>query len=183
MQSNAEDEIQKPNEALTPIPIRDRSGRFVTSGNPNGRRKGSRNRITVLGEKLQNEGPEVWDKILSEAKQGVPAAYKLVANRTVAPLREPYFTFDFPEVNSLDDVEGATGAVMAALSNAQITPSVAETMAKLIELQRRNLLVNRQSAKEIDVGDVLDPQLFDQAIELSRERLQIDIPKERPKPH
>lgn len=103
------------------------------SPNPAGRPKGSRARTALALEAiLDGEAETVTRKAIEMAKGGDAVALRLVLDRLVPPRRERLIEFALPEVNTAADVVKATGAVLKATSEGEITPSEAAELGKLL---------------------------------------------------
>jgi hypothetical protein len=75
------------------------AGRFSKgkSGNPDGRPKGSRNKITLAIEALlDNEGEALTQKAIELAKEGDMQALRLRLDRVVPPRKDRSVNFELP---------------------------------------------------------------------------------------
>lgn len=108
------------------------------SGNPNGRPKGARNKITREVEAiLSTSGEDVAKAVVERAKGGDMQAARLVLDR-LAPLRKGReITFDLPPVETAADVAKALGAVLQAVAAGELTPDEGQTVAGLLEVKRK----------------------------------------------
>jgi hypothetical protein len=89
-----------------------------TSGNPAGKRPGTRNRATMAAEALlDGEAEALTRKAIEMAKQGNITALRLCLDRAVAPRRECAVQFRLPELRSAGDAAGAMGPQKIAVSN------------------------------------------------------------------
>ena len=110
-----------------------------TSGNPNGRPKGSRNRTTVAIEALlDGESEAITRKLLEKAKEGDMTAARLCLERLLPPRRDRLVAFDLPPIESAADAANASSAVVAACADGDLTPSEA---AQVIDLISRHVRV------------------------------------------
>lgn len=57
------------------------------SGNPGGRKRGSRNMTTLLRDELRTAAPDIIATLIEKAKDGEPGALKLVVDRLAPPAR------------------------------------------------------------------------------------------------
>src|SRR3974390_3037552 len=67
------------------------------SGNPNGRPKGSRNKSTLLREKIEQGIEAVLDVVQQQALAGDRASQRLLVERVVPRANNPTVSFDLPE--------------------------------------------------------------------------------------
>jgi hypothetical protein len=79
------------------------------SGNPKGRPKGSRNKATVLAERLlDGEAEGFVRKVIEKALAGDSAALRLCLDRVVPLRRGRLVTFALPKIESAKDVPAAS---------------------------------------------------------------------------
>lgn len=110
------------------------------SGNPSGRPKGARNKTTLAVEKLlDGEAKTITKKCIEFAKKGDITCMRIVLDR-VAPVRKDrHVTFAFPKLAKSEDAVRATAALVDAVSRGALTPSEAESMAKIVDGFSRNV--------------------------------------------
>ena len=108
------------------------------SGNPAGKPKGTRHRLTLLAEKMmEDEAADVVRAVLEAAKDGDMGAARLVMER-VSPVRKGRpVAFDLPAVTTAADVLTALGAVLQAVAEGALTPDEAACVAGLLEAKRK----------------------------------------------
>src|SRR3984893_10617944 len=100
------------------------------SGNPAGRRIGSRNRATsVAAALLEGESEALTRKPVELALAGDPTAMRPCPERMWAPCRERTVKFQLPPIESAADIAPAMKAVTSALAGGAITPGEAGTIA------------------------------------------------------
>jgi Family of unknown function (DUF5681) len=121
------DEVaEQPPEAVRGRPFR--KGR---SGNPAGRRFGSRNKATMAAQELlAGEAEALTRKAVEAALAGDPTAMRLCLERFLP--RERAVRFALPPMKSAGDVAQAMGAVTAALADGLITPDEAQAIARVV---------------------------------------------------
>jgi hypothetical protein len=101
------------------------------SGNPGGRRFGSRNRATMAAlELLADEAEALTRKAVEAALAGDPTAIRLCLERILP--RDRAVKFALPRIKSAADIARAMEAVTAALADGQITPAEGQAIAKVI---------------------------------------------------
>ena len=100
------------------------------SGNPPGRRPGSRNTATLAAAALHAGEAEALTRTAVEfALAGDPTAMRLSIERILPPCRERAVKFTLPPIESTDDISAAMQAVTTALARGDITPGEAATIA------------------------------------------------------
>ena len=110
---------------------RENSGRFSPgrSGNPAGRKRGSKNKSTLAAQGLIGEA--AWDvtaKCIELAKEGDHVALKLIMDRILAPVRDIPVNLDLPKIKALRDVKKAINIVTENLGKGGITPEQAKAV-------------------------------------------------------
>lgn len=117
---------------------RDTGGRFG-AGNP-GRPRGSRNKASVLAEKLMSEDAEgVVNAVLTAAKGGDMAAARLVLDRLCPARKDNPVSFELPAIETARDAATAMAAILRAVADGSVTPGEGEAVAKLVETHLRAL--------------------------------------------
>lgn len=108
------------------------------SGNPNGKPKGARNKATLAMEALlDGEAEAITRKAIEKAKEGDMVAIRLCLERILPTVKSRPIEIDLPPIESAQDIQGAQGAVIAAMANGEITPDDASTIAGVLEARRR----------------------------------------------
>ncbi len=103
------------------------------SGNPKGKPKGAMNKTTLAAQLLlDGEAQEITLKVIELAKQGNPMALKLCLERVLPPRKDRPISLKLPEVKVAEDVPQALNAILAAVSQGEITPSEAGILAGLV---------------------------------------------------
>src|SRR5260370_12048287 len=101
---------------------RDAEGRFVPgqSGNPTGKKPGTRNRATVLREALA-EGEDVAAAriVIDKALAGDAVAARFIVDRLTPRSRGRTIALDLPEGKRAGDVLAASNATIAAMAAGQ----------------------------------------------------------------
>jgi hypothetical protein len=111
------------------------------SGNPAGKRKGTRNRSTIAAEALlDGEAEALTRKAIELALGGDTVAMRLCLERLLPPRKDRPITFALPTIATPDDAAGAIGAVLAAVAEGSITLGEAGTITALIQSIRQTIL-------------------------------------------
>ena len=114
-----------------PEQVRGRPFAKGRSGNPAGRRLGSRNKATVAAQELlANEAEALTRKAVEAALAGDPMAMRLCLERILP--RERVVKFARPPIKSAADLAPAMGAVTAALADGLISPGEAQAIARVV---------------------------------------------------
>ena len=111
-----------------------------TSGNPRGRPKGSRNRSTIVAERLlDGDVEELVGRLVAEAREGKPWALRLVIDRIIPPRRRSVVELELPRMERAEDIAQGIAAVIDAAAAGEITLEQAREFCQLLEAQRRIL--------------------------------------------
>jgi hypothetical protein len=117
------------------------------SGNPAGKKPGTRNRATrALEELLDGEAEALTRKAIELALGGDMPALRLCLDRILPARRDRPVTFEMPAIDSAADAKAASAALLAAVSAGNLTPSEAAVVGNLIDAY----------LKAIEVTEVLD---------------------------
>ena len=112
------------------------------SGNPAGRRRGSRNKATMMAALyLDGEAEGLARKAVEMAYAGDLLALRLCLERTIAPRRDRPEPFRLPRVETAADLAPAMAAVMMAAAQGVITTGQAAEMASVIATRLRAIEV------------------------------------------
>ncbi len=109
-----------------------------SSGNPAGRSQGSRNKATLAIEALlDGEAEGLTRKAVDLALAGDTTALRLCLDRLCPPRKDRPVSFDLPPMKAPADAVAAMSALLAAVAKGDVTPGEAQTIAAVIEAQRR----------------------------------------------
>jgi hypothetical protein len=104
------------------------------SGNPAGRPPGARNKATLLIEKLlDDDAKSITEKAIELAKAGDSTALRLCLDRIAPPRKDRHIAFNLPKLEKPEHAVLAAASIVAAVANAELTPSEAAEMMKLVE--------------------------------------------------
>ena len=118
------------------------------SGNPAGKRPGTRHHITVLAERLLSDDLEaVVAKVVKKARAGDMVAARLILDRIVPVRRGRAASFPLPQIATAADVVSALAAVAKAMSAGQLSPAEALEVAGVIEMTRRGFEIVENEAR------------------------------------
>lgn len=127
------------------------------SGNPAGRPKGARNLTTLLLEALfEGEAEELGRKTIELAKGGDSRALKACLDRLLPPRRDRFVPFSLPPIESAEDLPKASGALLAAVAEGEITPAEAAELARLVETHAKAIEVNELEARLAELEDRME---------------------------
>lgn len=118
------------------------------SGNPSGRPKGSRHRVTLLAEQMvDGAAEEIVGKVIEHAKHGDPIALKMLLDRILPARKERPTPFELPMINSVNDLPTAFAAISAAVADGEITLAEAAEASRLLDNYSRAVDVTELAAR------------------------------------
>lgn len=107
------------------------------SGNPAGKPRGARHRVTLAVEALlEGQHAALTQKAIEKALEGDGVALRLCLER-IAPVRKDApITFDMPAVESSAETQAASASVLAAVAAGEITPGEGGAVMALLTAHR-----------------------------------------------
>jgi thioredoxin-like negative regulator of GroEL len=115
-------------------------GRFERgqSGNPQGRPAGSRNKASILLDKMADDEAEAIQRlVIDAAKTGDLKAAELLLARIWPPRRGRSVRIELAPIQSAAGVSEAMAAVVDAMAAGDITPDEAATITGILEVRRK----------------------------------------------
>jgi hypothetical protein len=137
----------------SPGRVRGRPFEKGRSGNPAGRRTGSRNKATLAAAGLlADESEALTRRAVEMALGGDPTAMRLCLERILPPVHEPAVKFAMPPIESPADIAPCMKAVTAALADGKITPGEAGRIAGVVNTFVRAIETSdfEQHLKEVE---------------------------------
>jgi hypothetical protein len=117
------------------------------SGNPAGRPTGSRNKATMLAEKLFDEklfgedkrADAIITKAIELAESGDTACIRLCLDRIAPPRKDRPVCFELPRMTESKDAVSASAAIVEAIATGELTPAEATELSKVVDSYARVL--------------------------------------------
>ncbi len=110
------------------------------SGNPAGKPKGARHKVTLAVQALlEGEAETISRKAVELAKEGDMTAIKLVLERVLPPRKDAPVLVNLPKVSTPEEISMAMDALIQAVAAGELTPQEGQAVASLLEGQRRVL--------------------------------------------
>jgi Family of unknown function (DUF5681) len=104
------------------------------SGNPAGKPKGARNRVTLACDALlEGEADAITRKAIEMAKAGDGPALRLCMDRIAPPRRDRHVPFALQKLEKAEDALRAAAAIVQAVAEGELTPGEATELSKLVE--------------------------------------------------
>lgn len=108
------------------------------SGNPNGRKLGSRNRASIIVERLlDGEAEKLTRRLIERALEGNTEAMGIVFARLCPARKDRAVRFDLPAIKTVEDIGTALESLNAQVAAGDLTPLEGQQVAALIEARRR----------------------------------------------
>ena len=105
------------------------------SGNPAGRRPGSKNKATLMTQALfEGEAEVLFRTAVSRALEGDSMALRLCLERIAPRLRprEDAIAFELPQINAVADLLPALSAIVAGVAAGDLTAEQAGHLTQLV---------------------------------------------------
>jgi len=112
-----------------------KAGRFKPgkSGNPAGKKPGTRNKSTMAAQALlDGEAQALTRKAVELALDGNMAALRLCLERVCPPRKERTLAVKLPEVEGAAELPRLTSALLAAVGKGELEPGQAAALASLV---------------------------------------------------
>ena len=104
------------------------------SGNPAGKRPGTRNRATMIAEEMLDcEARPLLRQAIDDAKGGDGVMLRFCVGRIIGPRRERPVRFDLPPIKSAADLSAAMQAVTSAVAQGELTTGEAWEISQIID--------------------------------------------------
>jgi hypothetical protein len=113
-----------------------------------GRPKGSRNKRTLLAERMfQDEADEIIRACIEGAKKREPVALKLAIERLVPVRRGLPIKFRLPDVASLADANKALAAILKATSRGELNVDECSALCRAISVKLESTAIAELEAR------------------------------------
>lgn len=104
------------------------------SGNPAGRPRGARSRITMLVEELLAGNAEaIVRRLIEQASAGNPTAAALLGRSLLPQRKGATIRIDLPELEQASDAPTAIAAIYAAVCAGELTPADGNSLIRMVE--------------------------------------------------
>lgn len=112
------------------------SGKFQKgqSGNPRGKARGTKNRVTLAAEQLlQGELDNICQRLVEEALIGNMQAIKLILDRVLPAKRDRVIDVQLPKLQTTDDALKAISLIVGAVGSGSLSPSEGEALSRVVD--------------------------------------------------
>lgn len=108
------------------------------SGNPKGKPKGARHKVTLAAQELlDGEAECLTRKAVDLALAGDTTALRLCLERIAPPRKDAPVSFALPEMETASDALAAINAIVQAVATGDLTPAEGASLVGLIEAFRK----------------------------------------------
>lgn len=112
------------------------------SGNPAGKAKGTRHKVTLAIEALlEGEAEALTRKAIELGLAGDMTALRLCMDRLASVRRDRPVTLDLPRIETAADLPSATQAILEAVAAGELTPCEAAELGRLVDAHARAIEV------------------------------------------
>ena len=117
-------------------------------GNPAGRPKGARNKITVAIEALIDAAStDIATKAIELAKAGDATMIRALLDRAAPPRRDRHIPFELPPMERAADAVKAAAAIAQAVADGELTPSEASELSDFVANYAKALEISDLEAR------------------------------------
>lgn len=118
------------------------------SGNPRGRRAGSRPKALMALDALgEGEAEAIVLAMVEKAKEGDATAARTILDRVWPARKGARLTFDLPEVKTAEDLPDAVAAITRQVAGGEISPDEGATVVTLLEAHRKAIETSELAAR------------------------------------
>lgn len=134
------------------------------SGNPEGRRLGSRNKVTCLVDQLlEGQAQEIAETAIQKAKEGDATMLKALLDRICPPKRERTIKLTLPSLEDATSIPAATRAVIEAAAKGEVEPGQAATMIQVITGHLKAIELSELAERMQKIEERLEQQKEDKS--------------------
>ena len=127
------------------------------SGNPAGRPRGSRHRVsTTIDELIEGQAQELAETAIRAALGGDGAMLRSLLDRLAPPRRERPITIEIPPLASTADAAAAMSNIVQSLADGELVPSEAEALARAVSTWIETYRAQVLEARLADVEAALE---------------------------
>lgn len=118
------------------------------SGNPAGRRAGSRSKVLLALDALgEGEAESIVKAMIEKAKSGDSVAGRTILERIWPPRKGARLHFDLPEIATANDLPGAIAVVNLQVAEGEISPDEGALIVGLLEAHRKAIETSDLAAR------------------------------------
>jgi len=105
------------------------------SGNPNGKTRGTKNKVTLAAEiMLKGELENICRRLIQEALSGNIQALKMVLDRIMPVRKDRPIEIDLPPLKTSSDALRAISVIVESVGDGSISPNEGEALSKIVNV-------------------------------------------------
>ncbi|MGI6854363.1 DUF5681 domain-containing protein [Mesorhizobium sp. 1B3] len=129
------------------------------SGNPKGRKAGSRLKILVdLDEQAEAAAKDIVKAMIEKAKGGDAVAARTLLERVWPPRKGARLQFDLPAVRKADELPTAISAINQQVAEGDLSPDEGALVVGLLEAQRKAIETSELAARVAALEERMAPK-------------------------
>ena len=118
------------------------------SGNPAGKKPGTRHKATQLAETLlDGQTEQLVNKCVAMAIDGDGTAMRICMDRLVPPRKSRPINIDLPDVSTGEGVSQAQAVVVQKIAEGEVTPEEGGVLSSILEARRKSIVTTDHEAR------------------------------------
>lgn len=129
------------------------------SGNPKGRKAGSRLKVLVdLDEQAEKAAKDIVTAMVEKAKAGDAVAARTLLERIWPPRKGARVQFELPEVTKAEELPTAISAINHQVADGELSPDEGALVVGLLEAQRKAIETSELAARVAALEERMAPK-------------------------
>ena len=129
---------EKPEVSANAKQNKDHLWKKGQSGNPAGKKPGTRHKATMLAERLlDGQAEELIQQCVQKALDGDSTAMRLCIERLVPPRKDRPVNLDLPQMECVEDTIKAMAVISSGVADGELTPSEGQVLSGMVENYRK----------------------------------------------
>ena len=129
---------EKPEVSANAKQNKDHLWKKGQSGNPAGKKPGTRHKATILAERLlDGQAEELIQQCVQNALDGDSTAMRLCIERLVPPRKDRPVNLDLPQMKCVEDTIKAMAVISSGVADGELTPSEGQVLSGMVENYRK----------------------------------------------
>ena len=129
---------EKPEVSANAKQNKDHLWKKGQSGNPAGKKPGTRHKATMLAERLlDGQAEELIQQCVQKALDGDSTAMRLCIERLVPPRKDRPVNLDLPQMKCVEDTIKAMAVISSGVADGELTPSEGQVLSGMVENYRK----------------------------------------------
>ena len=129
---------EKPEVSANAKQNKDHLWKKGQSGNPAGKKPGTRHKATILAERLlDGQAEELIQQCVQKALDGDSTAMRLCIERLVPPRKDRPVSLDLPQMECVEDTIKEMAVISSGVADGELTPSEGQVLSGMVENYRK----------------------------------------------